>query len=51
MMAQRSRSLWQTVWGLKWWWLPPVTIMIIVFVVLVLYSNITGDAPFEYVIF
>ena len=34
-----------------WWWLPPVAFMVIAFVVLIVFANITDDAPFQYVIF
>jgi hypothetical protein len=45
------RSLFRTIWQFKWWWLPPVGIMIILFVLLLVFSDITGESPFEYLIF
>lgn len=38
-------------WQLKWWWIVPMGAIALVFVVLVLLSDTTGDAPFVYQLF
>ena len=48
-MPERFRF--QLIRRFLWWWLPPVAVMVIVFIVLVVFANITDDAPFQYVIF
>ena len=50
-MSQSSSSLWQTIWDLKMWWMIPMGVFAVLFVLLVLFSDITGDAPFIYTIF
>ena len=50
-MLKGLRPLFQTIWQFKWWWMPPVGLMIVLFFVLILFSDITDDSPFQYVIF
>jgi hypothetical protein len=50
-MTQSSSTLWRTVWDLKMWWMVPMGVMAVLFVLLVLFSDITGDAPFIYTLF
>ena len=38
-------------WQLKWWWMIPMGLVVVLFVVLVLFSDTTGDAPFIYQLF
>jgi hypothetical protein len=45
------RSLLQLVWQYKWWWIPPIGLMIVLFIVLLVFSDVTGDQPFDYIIF
>jgi hypothetical protein len=44
-------SLFRTLWQFKWWWIPPVGLMVLLFVALIVFSNATGDSPFQYIIF
>ena len=50
-MSHTSPSLWQTIWDLKMWWMIPMGLIAVLFVLLVLFSNATGDAPFIYQLF
>jgi hypothetical protein len=38
-------------WQYKWWWIPPFGLMVLGFLLLVFFSDVTGDAPFRYVVF
>ena len=50
-MLKGLRPLFRTIWHFKWWRTPPVGVMIVLFVVLILFSDITDDSPVQYVIF
>lgn len=50
-MLERMRPLFQTIWRFKWWWMPPVVLMIVLFAVMIAFSDITDDSPFQYIIF
>ncbi len=50
-MLEGLRLLFQTIWHFKWWWMPPVGLMIVLFSALIIFSDITDDSPFQYVIF
>jgi uncharacterized membrane protein HdeD (DUF308 family) len=39
------------VWQMKWWWMIPMGIIAMLFVLLVLFADTTGDAPFIYQLF
>ena len=51
LMTERSSTLWKTIWDLKIWWMLPMGLIAILFVLLVLFSDATGDAPFIYQLF
>ncbi len=50
-MLERMRPQFQTIWKFKWWWMPPAGLLIVLFVAMIAFSNITGDSPFQYIIF
>lgn len=50
-MTQPSSSLWRTIWDLRIWWMVPMGLIAVLFVLLVLFSDATGDAPFIYQLF
>jgi hypothetical protein len=50
-MSQTSPGIWQTIWDLKVWWMVPMGLIAILFVLLVVFANATGDAPFIYQLF
>jgi hypothetical protein len=50
-MNQTSSTLWRTIWDLKMWWMIPMGLFAVLFVLLVLFSDVTGDAPFIYQLF
>jgi hypothetical protein len=50
-MTQPAPTLWQMIWDLKLWWMLPMGAIVVLFIVLVLFSDVTADAPFIYTIF
>ena len=50
-MTQPSSSVWRTLWELKMWWMIPMGLIALLFIVLVVFSDATGDSPFIYTIF
>lgn len=39
------------IWRLKWWWMLPMGFIAVLFALLVLFSDASGDAPFIYQLF
>jgi hypothetical protein len=50
-MNQSSSSFWRTLWDLKMWWMIPMVLMGVLFILLVVFSDATGEAPFIYTLF
>jgi hypothetical protein len=50
-MTQRSAAIWRTIWDLRIWWMVPLGVFAVLFVLLVLSADLTGDAPFIYTLF
>jgi len=50
-MTERSNSLAALMWRMKWWWMVPMGVIAVLFVLLVLFSNASGDSPFTYALF
>lgn len=50
-MSEHPRSLAALAWQMKWWWMIPMGIIGVVFVLLVVFADASGDAPFIYTIF
>ena len=50
-MKQQGSTFWRTVWDLKLWWMIPMGIMAVLFILVVVFSDATGDAPFIYTLF
>lgn len=50
-MATPQRSLGSLVWQLKIWWMVPMGLMMVLFVLLLFFADATGDSPFIYTLF
>jgi Family of unknown function (DUF5989) len=50
-MAESDRSLGSLMWQLRLWWMVPAGLMAVLFVLLLLFADATGDAPFIYTLF
>lgn len=50
-MSRFLRAALQALWAYKWWWIAPLGIMLLLFILLVVTQNITADAPFQYTLF
>ena len=50
-MATQNRSLGSLVWQLKIWWMVPMGVMMVLFVLLLIFADATGDSPFIYTLF
>ena len=50
-MSEHPQSWASLAWQMKWWWMIPMGIIAILFALLVLFADATGDAPFIYQIF
>lgn len=45
------RGVLSVLWECKWWWIVPMLLMALMFGILLLSSDVTGDAPFIYTLF
>jgi hypothetical protein len=50
-VSESRPSVWNTIWDLKVWWMVPMALIGLLFVLLVVFADATGDAPFIYTIF
>jgi uncharacterized membrane protein HdeD (DUF308 family) len=50
-MSEHPQSWAALAWQMKWWWMIPMGIIAVLFALLVLFADATGDAPFIYQIF
>ena len=50
-MSESGRSLGSLIWQLKMWWMVPVSIMLVLFVLLLVFADASGDSPFIYMLF
>lgn len=50
-MAQSSPSLGSLIWQLKMWWMVPIGLMVMLFALLLIFADASGDSPFIYQLF
>jgi Family of unknown function (DUF5989) len=50
-MSEPNRSLGSLIWQLKVWWMVPMGVMMVLFVLLLVFADATGDSPFIYMLF
>lgn len=50
-MARAGGDLGRLLWEFKLWWMVPLASMALLFCLLLLLSDATGDAPFIYTLF
>jgi hypothetical protein len=50
-MSEPGQSLGSLLWQLKLWWMVPVSLMLVVFVLLLFFADASGDSPFIYMLF
>ena len=50
-MTEGRQGLMALAWRMKWWWMVPLGVIATLFVLLVVFFDSTGDAPFFYSLF
>lgn len=50
-MAQSGNSLGSLIWQLKVWWMVPIGLMVMLFGLLLVFADASGDSPFIYTLF
>jgi Family of unknown function (DUF5989) len=51
LMAEADRSLGSLIWQLKIWWMVPIGLMVVLFALLLVFADASGDSPFIYTLF
>lgn len=47
----RRSSLSRYLWEIRWWWITPLAVLVVLYLAVVLASDVTGIAPFLYTLF
>jgi Family of unknown function (DUF5989) len=50
-MSESNRSLGSLIWQLKLWWMVPLSLMVVLFALLLVFADASGDSPFIYQLF
>ena len=50
-MGETGRSLGSLIWQLKLWWMVPMGLMVVMFILLLIFADASGDSPFIYQLF
>ena len=51
LMDETGRSLGSLIWQLKVWWMIPIALMVVMFTLLLIFADASGDSPFIYQLF
>jgi hypothetical protein len=51
MAESRGPSLGSLLWQLKMWWMVPIGLMVVLFGLLLVFADASGDSPFIYTLF
>ena len=50
-MDETGRSFGSLIWQLKVWWMVPIGLMVVMFALLLIFADASGDSPFIYQLF